>query len=137
MRNALPEPTVAISAVGAPGAATGIAGFDGAEGSEEPAPLIATTAKMYETPFVSPVIVQVSDPLLQVQLCPPGDAVAVYAVMVSPPLAAEALQVIVASPAAVETVTFDGALANARGLPVTAALTGEEPMAVSAIAVKV
>jgi hypothetical protein len=57
--------------------------------------------------------------------------------MASPPLAAEALHVIVASPAAVETVTFDGALANARGLPVTAALAGEEPIAVSAIAVKV
>jgi hypothetical protein len=56
--------------------------------------------------------------------------------MVSPPFAVDALQVIVAWLAAVETVTFDGVLARVRGLPVTVALAGEEPIAVSAMAVK-
>ena len=56
--------------------------------------------------------------------------------MVSPPFAVDALHVTVAWPAAEETVTFEGELARVRGLPVTAALAGEEPIAVSAIAVK-
>ena len=76
VRKALPEPTVAIKAVGAPGAATGIAGFEGAEATEEPAPFTAATVKIYETPLVRPVTVQVSAPRADVQLCPPGEAVA-------------------------------------------------------------
>ena len=58
--------------------------------------MVATTVKMYETPFVSPVIVHVNGPVLQVHVWPPGEASAVYAVMVSPPVAVGAIQVMVA-----------------------------------------
>ena len=84
-----------------------------------------------------PVIAHVSGPLLHTQLWPPGEAIAVYAVIESPPLALGAFHVIVACAGAVETVTLVGAPASVRGLLVAGALAGEVPMAVVAVAVKV
>jgi hypothetical protein len=67
---------VAVTPVGAPGAAAGVAVADGAEAGPVPEPLVAVTVKVYPVPLVSPFTVQlVVPPVVQVKL--PGDEVTV------------------------------------------------------------
>jgi hypothetical protein len=57
------------------GPALGVTEFDGAEGELGPWELDAVTVKVYAVPLVSPVTVQIVPLVLQV--CPPGELVAV------------------------------------------------------------
>jgi hypothetical protein len=56
--------------------------------------LVAVTEKVYEVPFVRPVTVQVSAPVVE-QLAPPRFAVTVYPVIAAPPFETGAFQEIV------------------------------------------
>ena len=56
------------------GARDGVTAFDGLEGSDQPAPVSAFTANVYDVPFVSPVTVQLRDEVRQVRA--PGEDVA-------------------------------------------------------------
>jgi hypothetical protein len=67
---------VAFRLVMAPGLPIGVIGALGSEGRDVPAELVAVTVKVYEVPFVSPVIVQVRAPVVE-HVCPLGVAVAV------------------------------------------------------------
>jgi hypothetical protein len=57
---AWPEPPVAVTFVGAPGAAPGVTGLDAAEAGLVPTEFVAFTVKVYAVPFVSPVTVAVA-----------------------------------------------------------------------------
>ncbi len=59
------EATLAVSAVGAPGAPTMVMALDGGEAGLVPIPLVAVTVKVYEVPRVSPVTVQVVAPVVE------------------------------------------------------------------------
>jgi hypothetical protein len=45
--------------------------FEALEATPVPTELVAVTLKVYESLFVRPVRVQKSDPVVQVQVCPP------------------------------------------------------------------
>jgi len=80
----------ALTPVGAPGAVAGVAAADAVEAAPVPTPLVAVTVNVYGVPLVRPVTVQPVVAVVQVK--PPGDEVAVYPVMVDPPLEAGAVQ---------------------------------------------
>jgi hypothetical protein len=69
---ALHETTVEVSPartanpVGAPGAAAGVAEAEEIENGDVPIPLMAATVKVYEPPFVNPVIVAGEDETVKV-----------------------------------------------------------------------
>ena len=64
--------------------AFGVALFDATDGAPVPAELVAVTVKVYAVPLVRPVTTQ--GELAQVPVKPPGLLVAVYAVIVAPPV---------------------------------------------------
>ena len=70
-------PGVALTPVGAPRTVLGVTAADGAEAALGPAPLLATTVKVYGVPLVKPVTVQLNGPLLQAHVLLPGLEVAV------------------------------------------------------------
>jgi hypothetical protein len=57
-------PAIPETPVGAVGTVRGVTGALGSEGRDVPAELVAVTVKVYEVPFVSPVIVQVRAPVV-------------------------------------------------------------------------
>jgi hypothetical protein len=75
--------------VGAPGVDAGVTALEGADAGPSPLTLWATTVKVYSVPLVRPVIVTAAAAglPLTVPVAPPGDAVAVYEVIVAPLLA--------------------------------------------------
>lgn len=83
---------VATTLVGAEGAPTVVIELEALEAEPVPAELVARTVKVYAVPAVKPVIAIVplvaceTDPVI-----PPGEEVAVYEVIVAPPLEAGAV----------------------------------------------
>ena len=71
--------------------------FEFAEGAESPLPFVATTEKVKVLLAPIPLIVQLVAPVVT-QLSPPGEAVAVYPVIVDPPSLSGTLQAIVTVP---------------------------------------
>ena len=69
----------------------GVMAADGADGTLVPVAFVAVTVMVYAVPFVRPVIVQARVPLVT-HLALPGEAVAVYRVIVLPPPFAGAVQ---------------------------------------------
>jgi hypothetical protein len=63
--------------VGAPGTVAGVALLEAADGTLVPAELAAVTVNVYAVPLVRPDTVQVSGPVVHVQVLPPGDEVTV------------------------------------------------------------
>jgi hypothetical protein len=86
-------PGVALTPVGAPGAAYGVKLFDALDAEPVPVPFVAVTVNVYAVPFVSPLIVHAV--AVEMQVMPPGDDVTVYDVGDWPPLAVGAVQVTV------------------------------------------
>jgi hypothetical protein len=73
-----PFPPVAKTAVGAPGIVEGTTGADGADSGDAPPTKFATTVKVYEVPFTSPVTTHERvEPFGVVQFLLEGDDVAV------------------------------------------------------------
>ena len=64
----------AVGETGAPGGGDAITGALGSDALLEPLRLMATTLNVYDTPFVSPVIAQLSADVVW-QVRPPGLAV--------------------------------------------------------------
>jgi hypothetical protein len=96
--------------LGAAGTVAGVTGALGALIVESPFELCATTVAVYEVPFVSPVITHSVE--TEVQVNPPGCAVAVYPVMGRPP-SDPGIQRIVAAASprvATTTVTSEGSV---------------------------
>jgi hypothetical protein len=58
------------------GGGAGVTGLDGSDAGPVPFALVAVTVNVYGVPFVRPVTVQLNGPDVQVQVRPPGDAVA-------------------------------------------------------------
>jgi hypothetical protein len=56
---ACPAPAVAVTPVGAPGAAAGVTALDAADAGPVPAEFVAVTVNVYAVPFVSPVTLAV------------------------------------------------------------------------------
>ena len=77
-------PAVPVTPVGGPGTVRGVTDADAVDALPVPATLVAVTVKVYAVPLVSPVTVH--DVVDDVQVRPPGDAVAVYPVIAEPPL---------------------------------------------------
>ena len=73
------SPTAAETAVGAFGTVEGVTAEEAMDCCELPIPFIAVTLKVYGTPFVSPVILQVSTEAKDVHV-PEATLPAVYAV---------------------------------------------------------
>lgn len=73
-----PLPTWVDTEVGAPGAvgAFGVTAVEAVDGELVPTEFVAVTTKVYAVPFVSPVTVQLSDPVV-VQVFDPGVEVTV------------------------------------------------------------
>ena len=72
------KPTgVATRPVGADGTVPGVAVFDGLLAGPVPTLLVARAVNVYGTPFVSPLTMHESGPLVQVHVAPPGLAVTV------------------------------------------------------------
>jgi hypothetical protein len=59
-------PGTPVTAVGAPGTVAGVTAADGVESGPVPVPLVAVTVKVYESPLVNPVTVQVVVAVAQV-----------------------------------------------------------------------
>ena len=136
-----PLPAVAVTPVGAPGRVNGTSDADADEGALVPAELVAVTLKVYELPFVSPVIWHEVPLEVQVPtaLPEPSYAVAVYEVIVPPPLSLGAVQLTVALPFPAVAVTPVGAPgATVCGVIVAEGSDGlESPFAFVATALKV
>lgn len=93
--------------LGASGTSAGVTAEDAVDVSDGPEELVALTVNVYAVPFVRLVTVQLVPEVLQVN--PPGLEVAVYEVMIAPPLLAGAVHDTVASAAPAEAVTEVGA----------------------------
>ena len=72
----VPLPGVPVTPVGEPGIVPGVTALDGAELGLDPAVLLAVTVKVYGWPFVSPVTVQDTAPVVA-HVLPPGAEVTV------------------------------------------------------------
>ena len=70
------SPADADTIVAAPGTPRGTIGSEGVEAAPSPASLVATTVKVYDTPFVNPDTVHDNSPAVA-HVAPPGDAVTV------------------------------------------------------------
>ncbi len=70
-------PAVAVTLCGGLGVVRGVMLADAVLGMLGPVPFVAMTVNVYGVPFVRSVTVQPSVPVVQVQVCPPGSAVAV------------------------------------------------------------
>jgi hypothetical protein len=70
-------PTVAVTAVGAPGTVDGVTEFDGDEVGPLPMTLVAVTVNVYAVPFVRPDTVAVVVLPFTLARRPPGDEVTV------------------------------------------------------------
>src|SRR5688572_9238134 len=124
--------------VGAPGTAPGVTAFELAEAAPVPTALVAVTVKVYAVPLVRPVTVIDVHGAVQVPVRPPGDEVAVYAVIAAPPLEAGAVKATVACalpPVAVPMVGAPGTVAGVTLLD--AADAAPVPIAFVAVTVKV
>jgi hypothetical protein len=71
------SPRVAVPIAGASGTVAGTTAFDASDGALEPTALVASTVKVYEVPFVSPVTVAVVAVPDTVSVAPPGVATTV------------------------------------------------------------
>jgi hypothetical protein len=68
--SAWPFPAVAGPIVGAPGTVAGVTALDAAEALPVPAEFVAVTVKVYDVPFVRPIMV--IGELLPLAVNPPG-----------------------------------------------------------------
>ena len=130
---ALPLPATALVRVGAVGTAAGVAesAFDAAP---VPIAFVAVTVKVKVVPFVKPVTVQASVPVVQVK--PPGDDVAVYDVTADPlPFAAVQTSATLVLPRV--ALVSVGALGSPAGIADSAFEAGPVPFALVAVTVKV
>jgi hypothetical protein len=96
--------------------------------TEVPAAFVAFTVKVYERPFVSPVMTHVSAPVV-VQVLSPGRPYTVYAVIGDPPSVAGASHETVTCPLPATPVTPPGAPGTVRGVVAAATTAGEFPFA--------
>jgi hypothetical protein len=64
---------VAVTPVGAPGAAAGSTLADASDSAEAPDPFVAVTLKVYEVPFVRPVTAHANSPVVTQVLFPGVD----------------------------------------------------------------
>lgn len=89
-------------------------------------------------PFVNPITLQLNDPVVHVQVFPPGDEVTVYLVITAPPFESGADQDTVTEPFPATPVTDRGAPGTVRGLTLELAEdTAPLPAAFVATTVKV
>jgi len=100
-------PAVALTWRGALGAPIGADWPEANEAADEPSEFFATTVNVYFVPFVNPLTVQVSAPVVE-HVFPPGDDVTVYPVIGSPPVFVGAAQVTLAEPAPATTAVMVG-----------------------------
>ena len=130
------SPRVAVRPVGAPGTVAGATGVaeTGVDGAPVPIALAAVTVKLYEVPFVSPVIVQPR--VVVVQVAPPGLAVAVYPVIGLPPVDDGALHARATWPLPEVGVRPVGAPGTVAGVADTGDDAGPVPTAFVAVTVK-
>jgi len=99
-------PIVAVTPVGAPGAAAVLRLSVAIDGDESPFAFVATTTNLYEVPLVSPETVQEVDVVVQVRR--PGKEVTVYPVIALPPLDTGAVQLTTEEVVAYVRLTFVG-----------------------------
>ena len=115
--DALASPADPTTLVGAFGTVDGVTAEDAVDSTEVPIPFVALTLNVYASPFVSPVIEQVSVGAVEVHvptaLLLELYAVAVYPVMADPRLSDGSSHEIAAEPLDAVAVTFRGALGAA------------------------
>jgi hypothetical protein len=131
------SPGVAVTAVGAPGAALGITAAEAPDAGDVPAALVAVTVNVYAVPLTRPVTVADVAPVVFAGATP-GAAVTVYPVIAEPPLLAGAVHDTTAWMFPGVAVTPVGAPGTALGM--TAALateTEDVPAALFAVTVNV
>ena len=133
MTAAFATPATACTLDGALGGPIGITAFDDADGDEVPTAFDAVTEKVYETPLLSPLTVQVSVPPVT-QLLAPGLDVTVYEVIGEPPLKLDAVKTTVACAVPAVATGLVGELGAVAG--VNAAVAGDGapgPLALTAV----
>ena len=108
LTTACESPAVAITCVGASGAAAGVAVSVAAVTVLAPAALLAVMVKEYVVPFNNPVNTHGEVVLVNAVLSPPDVAVTVYPVMTPPPVSVGGVNVIVASLSATATSVIVG-----------------------------
>jgi len=114
-----------------------VGGVD-ADSGPVPARFVAVTTTVYGAPLVSPAIVHWSGPEAQTHFDPPGDAVAVYAVIAIPPLEAGTDHVTTIEPSRAEATGPVGTPGIVRGTAaLEAADEGLDPASLIATTVNV
>lgn len=99
---------VATTEVGAVGAPTVVTELEAVDAAEVPAEFVAVTVNVYAVPAVKPVIAIVPLPACEIDpVIPPGDEVAVYEVIVAPPLEVGAVNETFAVVAPVDVAVTD------------------------------
>jgi hypothetical protein len=128
-------PAVAVPMVGAPGTVAGVTLLDADDAGPVPTAFDANTVNVYAVPFARPVTVH--GDVAQVPVCPPDD-VAVYDVMVEPPLLAGGVKVTVACALPAVAVPIVGAPGTVAGVTLLEAEeAGPVPTAFVAVTVNV
>jgi hypothetical protein len=131
-------PAVAVPIVGAPGRPNGVALLEAADDGPVPTPLAAVTVNVYAVPLASPETVIEPHGAPHVPMKPPGDDVAVYAVIAEPPLLAGAVNVTLACALPAVAVPIVGAPGTVAGVTLFDAAEGAlPPTALLAVTVKV
>ena len=99
---------VATTVVGAVGAPTVVTELEALDAEPVPAEFVAVTVNVYAVPAVKPVIAIVPLPACEIDpVIPPGDDVAVYEVIVAPPLEVGAVNETFAVVAPVDVAVTD------------------------------
>jgi hypothetical protein len=128
-------PAVAVPIVGAPGVVAGVTLLEAADAGPAPTPLVAVTVNVYAVPLARPRTVH--GDVAHVTVCPPDD-VAVYDVMVEPPLLAGGVKVTVACALPAVAVPIVGAPGTVAGVTLLEAEeAGPVPTAFVAVTVNV
>ena len=131
-------PAVAAPIVGAPGGPRGVALLDALDAGPVPTEFVAVTVNVYAVPLARPPTVIDVHGAVQVPVMPEGDEVAVYDVIVAPPLLAGAVNVTVACALPAVAVPMAGAPGTVAGVTLLDAADAElVPMAFVAVTVKV
>ena len=90
------SPTVAAPMTGGPGTVAGVTLFDMADGALLPTALVAVTVKAYAVPLAKPITLIEVHGATQLPAMPDGAEIAVYPLIVAPPLLAGAVKVMIA-----------------------------------------
>jgi hypothetical protein len=131
-----PLPGATVTPVGEYGRSSGVTAADGADAAPLPALFDATTVNVYAVPFVRPVTLQVSAPVV-VHVLPPGEEVTVYPVIGVPPFEAGASHETITFVSPELPVTPVGAPGTTSGITALDTATGESPAVFVAFTEKV